>query len=128
MASTLGPLTPHQFIPRLAAQHSTAQQASSGTSEPCAGEVQGHTLAQPCHTHLVSVEATTNDIPTAKDINANIDVILAWASQSLRALQLLLLPVVVGEQPVTGIKEYPGDKGQSGRVTHDLTKGCEGCA
>lgn len=123
--AALGSLTSHQFIPRLEAQHSTAQQRHQWELTALR---QGRSRVTLCHTHLVSVEATTNHIPTGKDINADIDVILAGPGQALRALQLLLLPVVVGEQPITGVKEHPGDKGQSGRATHGLAKGRAGCA
>lgn len=64
------------------------------------------------HTHLVGVKATANHVPTSKDIDTNVDISVALPSQLTCALQVLLLPVVVDKQPITGIKEQPGDEGQ----------------
>lgn len=57
--------------------------------------------------HLVGVKPAPHDVPPGEHVHAHVDVGQALAGLAAHARQVLLPPVVVGEDAVAGIEEDP---------------------
>jgi len=59
-------------------------------------------------THLIRVEPAPDDIPAGEHVYTHVHVRPALPGLPQRPLQMLLPPVIVGEEAVAGIKEDSG--------------------
>lgn len=59
-------------------------------------------------TYLVSIETASNHIAPSKHIHAHIHINQALPGLRHHPLQVVLPPVIVGEEAIAGVKEDPG--------------------